>query len=71
MSLHVGDVPTSTDVLIVGSGFEGAVVAAKLAERNIEVCVVERGKAYPPGSFPRAPGEFAANFWDPSGGRPG
>ena len=34
----------------------------------MSVCVLERGKAYPPGSFPRSPWEMARNFWDPSEG---
>lgn len=68
MSLHTGDVPDRTDVLVVGSGFGGSVVAQRLAADGREVCVVERGKAYPPGSFPRAPGKLATNFWDPAKG---
>src|SRR3970282_1999954 len=32
---------------------------------------LERGKAYPPGSFPRIPHEMARNLWDPSEGLPG
>ena len=28
--------------------------------------VLERGKAYPPGSFPRTPWEIGRAFWDPS-----
>src|SRR5207302_7663486 len=32
------------------------------------VCVLERGKAWPPGSFPRTPLEFKRALWDPSKG---
>ncbi len=32
------------------------------------MCVLERGSARPPGTFPRAPHAFASNFWDPSAG---
>lgn len=56
------------DVVIVGSGFGGAVVAHRLAREGLRVCVLERGKAYPPGSFPRAPIAMRTNFWDPSAG---
>src|SRR4051812_34384513 len=59
---------THFDVVIVGSGFGGSVMAYRLAEAGLRVCVLERGKAYPPGSFPRTPAGFAANFWDPSEG---
>ena len=43
------------DVIVVGSGFGGSVMACRLAEGGNRVCVLERGKAYPPGSFPRSP----------------
>jgi cholesterol oxidase len=56
------------DAVIVGSGFGGSVMAYRLAEAGMSVCVLERGKAYPPGSFPRSPWEMARNFWDPGEG---
>jgi cholesterol oxidase len=56
------------DVVVVGSGFGGSVVAYRLAAAGYSVCVLERGKAYPPGSFPRSPHDMAKNFWDPSEG---
>jgi cholesterol oxidase len=62
---------THFDTVIVGSGFGGSVSAYRLAEAGQRVCVLERGKAYPPGSFPRRPRAMAANFWDPSRGRYG
>jgi cholesterol oxidase len=68
MSLRIGEVPSETDVLIVGSGFGGSVVAERLAAEGRDVCVIERGKSYPPGSFPRTPSGLAANMWDPSEG---
>jgi cholesterol oxidase len=54
--------------IIVGSGFGGSVMAHRLAEAGKSVCVLERGKPYPPGSFPRSPHEMKENFWDPSRG---
>jgi cholesterol oxidase len=56
------------DVVVVGSGFGGAVMTYRLAEAGMAVCVLERGKAYPPGSFPRSPWEMGRNFWDPKEG---
>lgn len=56
------------DVIVVGSGFGGSVMTYRLAEAGMSVCLLERGKAYPPGSFPRSPWEMGRNFWDPSEG---
>jgi cholesterol oxidase len=59
---------THFDAVIVGSGFGGSVMAYRLAEAGLRVCLLERGKAYPPDSFPRAPHRMRKNFWDPSEG---
>src|SRR4051812_23792088 len=69
MEPQTGPIPAEIDYLVIGSGFGGSVMAATLAAAAREqVCLLERGKAYPPGSFPRTPDEMAKNFWDPSGG---
>ena len=54
--------------VVVGSGFGGSVSAYRLAEAGLSVCLLERGKPYPPGSFPRSPKELGENFWDPDKG---
>ena len=56
------------DAVIIGSGFGGSVMAYRLAEAGLRVCLLERGKPYPPDSFARAPYELNKNFWDPSSG---
>jgi cholesterol oxidase len=56
------------DAVVVGSGFGGSVTAFRLAEAGMSVCLLERGKAYPPGSFPRSPLGTSRNVWDPSEG---
>jgi cholesterol oxidase len=43
-------------------------MAYRLAEAGLRVCLLERGKAYPPNAFPRAPYDVGRNFWDPSEG---
>jgi cholesterol oxidase len=59
------------DAVVVGSGFGGSVSAYRLAEAGRSVMLLERGRPYPPGSFPRTPQEMGRSFWDPSEGRYG
>jgi cholesterol oxidase len=63
--------PEQVETVVVGSGFGGSVTAFRLAEAGRDVLVLERGRAYPPGSFPRSPGALTAQFWEPSAGRHG
>ncbi len=56
------------DAVVVGSGFGGSVTALRLGEAGMRVCLLERGKPYPPGSFPRSPWGTSHNLWDPSEG---
>jgi cholesterol oxidase len=41
------------EAIVVGTGFGGAVAACRLAQAGIDVGVLERGRRYPPGTFPR------------------
>lgn len=63
--------PDHFDAVVIGSGFGGSVMTYRLAEAGLRVCLLERGKRYPPGSFARSPREMRDNFWDPSEGRHG
>lgn len=42
------------DVVVIGSGFGGAVAACRLAESGAKVLVLERGRRWSPQNFPRA-----------------
>lgn len=51
------------DVIVVGSGFGGSVAACRLAERGLDVLVLERGRRWSPEDYPREPGD--PWIWDP------
>ncbi len=51
--------------VVIGTGFGGGITACRLGKRwPGKVLVLERGKRYPMGAFPRSPYEFARNFWN-------
>ncbi|CAN5436441.1 GMC oxidoreductase [soil metagenome] len=55
------------EAVIIGSGFGGAVMCARLSRKwPGKVLLLERGKAYPIGSFPRSPHDLADNLWSPA-----
>ncbi len=56
------------DVVVVGSGYGGGVSASRLARAGKRVCVLERGREYPTGSFPSKLSELR-NELMVSGGR--
>ncbi|WP_242614569.1 GMC oxidoreductase [Actinomadura roseirufa] len=56
------------EAVVIGSGFGGSVAAYRLAEAGRSVVLLERGRPFPPGSFPRSPQQMGRAFWDPSEG---
>src|SRR4028119_2234301 len=51
------------DVVIIGSGFGGAVTACRLAQSGRSVCILERGKRWDKKEFPRTIGQVSRAFW--------
>lgn len=43
------------DVIVVGSGYGGAIAASRMARAGRRVCVLERGREFMAGEFPRTP----------------
>lgn len=43
------------DVIVIGSGFGGAITARRLAEKGMSVLVLERGRRWEPQEYPRKP----------------
>ncbi len=48
---------TPFDVIVIGSGFGGAIMARRLAEQGRRVLVLERGRRWEPSQYPRKPGD--------------
>lgn len=65
---NAGKFPGKLDAVVIGSGFGGAISCCRLAQKwGKGVLLLERGKRYPMGSFPRSPHQMADNFWsDPN-----
>lgn len=65
---NAGKISEKLDAVVIGSGFGGAISCCRLAQKwGKGVLLLERGKRYPMGSFPRSPHQMADNFWcDPA-----
>jgi len=55
--------PRQYDAVVIGSGFGGSINALRLTEAGKSVLVLERGKRYKPGEFPRDVSDVRSMFW--------
>lgn len=53
----------SYDVVVVGSGFGGAISGCRLTQAGRSVCILERGRKWDTADFPRSPAELSKCFW--------
>jgi cholesterol oxidase len=53
------------DYIIIGSGFGGSVASLRLAEKGYKVLVLEQGKRYNPGDFPKSNWNLSKYLWLP------
>ncbi|NJO37094.1 MAG: NAD(P)-binding protein [Rhizobiales bacterium] len=62
------------DAIVIGTGFAGAVTAARLVQARQKICVLERGRKYEGNDFPMYPDAEALLDMDggtkPSGAAP-
>ncbi|UII19336.1 GMC family oxidoreductase N-terminal domain-containing protein [Fulvivirga ligni] len=42
------------EVIVVGSGYGGSIAASRLARAGMQVCLLEKGKEFTPGTFPNS-----------------
>lgn len=57
----ISDLKESYGVVVVGSGYGGAILAARLAQGR-SLCLLERGQEWIPGAFPDEPEEVVQAF---------
>ena len=62
---------TTTDVIVVGSGFGGSVTALRLVEKGYRVTVLEAGKRFTPDTLPKTSWDLRAFLWMPRFGLTG
>ncbi len=55
--------PGAADAVVIGSGFGGSIAACRLAQAGQSVVVLERGRRYRPGDFPRDVTDVDALLW--------
>ena len=59
ISLPVEQMKSRYRVVVVGSGYGGAIAASRMARAGQQVCVLERGKEIQPGEYPNTLEEAA------------
>lgn len=52
LSSPVAELKDHYEVVVVGSGYGGAITASRLARAGRQVCLLERGKEFQPGEYP-------------------
>jgi cholesterol oxidase len=60
LSSLIEDLKTHYPVVVIGSGYGGAITASRLARAGQKVCVLERGMEFQPGEYPNTLPEVLA-----------
>ena len=53
LSKRPEDLRDHYEIVVIGSGYGGAIAASRLARAKREVCLLERGREFQPGEYPR------------------
>jgi len=62
LSKAVSEIKTHYQAVVIGSGYGAGVAAARLARMGISVCILERGKEFPVGTFPNTLSDARKNM---------
>src|ERR1035441_10445317 len=62
LSSPVSEIKEHYTVVVVGSGYGGAIAASRLARAGQQVCLLERGHEFQPGEFPDTEAEALAEI---------
>ncbi len=54
LSSPLENIKAHYDVVVVGSGYGGAIAASRMARAGQQVCLLERGKEFQPGDYPNS-----------------
>jgi cholesterol oxidase len=52
LSLPIENLQAEYEIVVIGSGYGGAIAASRMARAGRQVCVLERGKEFQPGDYP-------------------
>src|SRR5579864_8384922 len=52
LSSPIENIKSHYTVVVVGSGYGGAIAASRMARAGQQVCMLERGKEFQPGEYP-------------------
>lgn len=62
LSSPVGEIKDHYTVLVIGSGYGGAIAASRLARAGQQVCILERGREFQNGEYPDMEAEVLAEM---------
>ena len=60
LSSPISELKDRYDIIVIGSGYGGSITASLMARAGKKVCLLERGKEFQPGDFPKTFGESSA-----------